>query len=341
LTDVRTGYHVWAERFDRLLEDILDLQEEVARNIVEALRLSLTESEKAALAKRPTDDLRAYDFYMRGQDLVSRRGRKNAEQAVQMLERALAIDPSFVRAHSALAEACAHIFAWYDGDPKWLARIIEVSEKALVLEPGSLQARLALGTVYVYQKRFDEAKRAFESVVRERPDFYEATLWLGMVFHRMGEHDAAIRCFMRANELKPYSEEPWIHLDMSYRRKGDLASSEAANRRILETGSRRLELDPDDTITRSRVACAYARSGEREKALAEVRDIREADPTDGLALYNVACALAELGEKTEMLACLRIAFAGGQVFHDWAHTDPDFHAYWADEGFRRLVEEFD
>jgi adenylate cyclase len=277
---------------------------------------------------------------MRGKDLISRRGRKNAEQAVQMFERALVIDAGFVGALSGLAQACAHIFAWYDGGPKWLGRTIEVSEKALARDPGSFEARHALATVYVHQKRFNEAKRSFESIIRERPDFYEAFLWLGMVFDRTGEHDAAISCFVRASELKPYSEEPWVHLDMVYREMGNYASSDAARRKSLEIGIRKLELNPDDTITRSRVANAYARLGEREKALAEVGKIRKSDPTDSHAHYNAACTLAALGEKSEMLQCLKLAFEGGKVFHGSITNDPDFNEYREDEDFRRLVGEF-
>jgi len=341
LTDVRAGYHIWAERFDRLLEDIFDLQNEVARRIVDALQLSLTESDKAALTKRPTDDLRAYDFYMRGKDLISRRGRRNAELSIQMFERSISIDPDFVQALSGLSEACSHMFTWYDGDQKWLARILELSEKALTLDPGSIEAHLALGSVYFHQKRFDEAQRIFEKLIRENPGFYEGFLWLGMISDLTGEYEYAVRCYTRATEVKAYSEEPWLRLDMTYRRMGKRELSEVAARTGLEIGIHKLELNPDDTITRSRVATCYARFHDRDSAIAEVRKIRAADHTDSQALYNAACTLASLGEKDEMLECLRIALGGGAVYRGWVKKDPDFNAYRSDPDFQRLVEEFE
>jgi adenylate cyclase len=302
------------------------------------LRLSLTESEKASLSRRPTDDLRAYDFYMRGKDLVLHRGRKNAELAIQMFERAISIDPDFVGALSGLAEACSHMFTWYDGDQQWLARIIELSEKALALDPGSLEARVALGCVYLHQKRFGEARRVFERLIQEQPDFYEAFLWLGMVCDLTGEYDEAVRCYTRAIQLKPYSEEPLVRLDMAYRRLGNEELSEATAHTVLETGIRRLALNPDDTVTRSRVAIYYARFRQRENAIAEVRKIHAADPTDSHAHYNAACALAALGEKEELLDYLRIAFKGGAAFRGWVKNDPDFKEYLKDPDFQRLID---
>ncbi len=341
LTDVRTGYHTWAERFDRLLEDIFDLQNDVSGKIVDALRISLSESEKASLTRRPTDDLRAYDFYMRGKDLVLHRGRKNAELSIQMYERALSIDPDFVGALSGLAEACSHMYTWYDGHQKWLARIIELSEKALALDPGSLEARLALGSVYVHQKRFGEAKLVFKKLIQEKPDFYEGFLWLGMACDLTGEYNDAVLCYTQATQVKPYSEEPLVRLDMTYRRQGNEELSKATAHTVLETGIRRLALNPDDTVTRSRVAIYYARFRQRENAMAEVRKTHAADPTDSHAHYNAACALATLGEKREMLNYLRIAFEGGAAFRGWVKNDPDFERYLKDPDFQRLVGEFE
>src|SRR5204863_7783201 len=104
LISVRDGYHLWAERFDRLVEDILDLQNEVSQKIVEALKVSLSDSERELLTQKPTDDLRAYDFYMRGRELLYLRGKRNTESAIEMFQNAAAIDPSFASSYAGLAE---------------------------------------------------------------------------------------------------------------------------------------------------------------------------------------------------------------------------------------------
>src|SRR4030095_9978168 len=88
LVSVRDGYHLWAERFDRMVEDIFDLQNEVSQKIVDALKISLTETQRELLTQNPTDDLRAYDFYMRGRELLYLKGRRNTESAMGMFENA-------------------------------------------------------------------------------------------------------------------------------------------------------------------------------------------------------------------------------------------------------------
>ncbi|UCE18352.1 MAG: protein kinase, partial [Gemmatimonadota bacterium] len=124
LIDVRSGFQVWAERYDRLIEDIFDVQMEVSENIAEALKVSLTESEKQSLAKKPTDDLRAYDFYMRGSEFLLRRGHRDRLTAIQMFEHALSIDSDFSLAYIALAEAYSFNYLFYSGDRAWLEKMM-------------------------------------------------------------------------------------------------------------------------------------------------------------------------------------------------------------------------
>ena len=137
LVNVRDGYHLWAERFDRLVEDIFDLQNEVSQKIVDALKISLTESERQLLTQKPTDDLRAYDFYMRGRELLYLKGRRNTENAIEMFQNAVAIDPGFALSYAGLAEAYSSMYEWYDGNSSWLSKAIEMNQKALSLDPTS------------------------------------------------------------------------------------------------------------------------------------------------------------------------------------------------------------
>src|SRR5213594_655423 len=130
LINVRDGYHLWAERFDRLVEDIFDVQNEVSQKIAEALKISLTEAERQLLAKKPTDDLRAYDFYMQGRELLYLKGKKNTEKAIAMFENAVAIDSGFASSYAGLAEAYSYMYEWYDGNPVWLGKAIETNQKA-------------------------------------------------------------------------------------------------------------------------------------------------------------------------------------------------------------------
>ncbi len=341
LIDVGTGFHLWAERFDRLVEDIFDLQTEVSEKIAEALKVSLSESEKKSLAQKPTDDLRAYDFYMRGRELLYRRGKKNNELAIQMFENALSIDSNFAAAYAGLSEAYSYMYSWYDGDPKWLGKIIEMSQKALSLEPDSVEAQFGIGMVYYHQKRFTEAKRTLEKVIQKNPDYYDPYRWLGIISDITGDYDAALGFYEHCARLKPYSEEPWMHFDMTYRRKGDKNASDEAKRKLLEVGARKLEVNPDDAITLSRMAGPYSHFGEKEKAYAALKRVLEIDPTDGLAQYNCACTYAVLADNKEALACLRNAVQSGyKNVSEWVKSDPDLVSLHKDPEFKTLIAEF-
>lgn len=340
--DVRTGFHVWANRFDRLIEDIFDIQNEVSQKIAEALRVSLTESEKQLLAKKPTDDLRAYDFYMRGRELLYRRGKKNNEAAIQMFETALSLDLNFASAYAALAEAYSYMYGWYDGDSRWLAKTIEVSQKALNFDPHSVEAQFGIGTVYFHQKRYGEAIKAFKKVIEERPDYYDAYRWLGITSDILGEYDAAKQYYERCAELKPYSEEPWMHFYMTYLRKGDIKASDQAKKKLLEVGARKLEVNPDDAITLSRMAGPVAYFGDKDKARSMLKKVLEIDASDGLAQYNCACTYSVLGDQQQALICLRNALQSGyKNVREWVKIDPDLSTIRESLQFKALLAEFE
>jgi non-specific serine/threonine protein kinase len=340
LIDVQTGFHVWAERYDRLIEDIFDLQDEIAQNIVKALKVSLTESEKESLTKKPTDDLRAYDFYMRGRESLFKRGKKNTVAAIQMLENAITLDSNFTNAHAALAEAYSNMYTFYEGTPEWLEKTIESSQKALTLDPGSIEAQFGIGMVYFHQKRYLEVQRTLESVIQQNPDHYDAYRWLGITSDILKEYDAALGWYEHCVTLKPYSEEPWMHIDMTCRRKGDAKGSELATRKLVEVAERKLNVNPDDVIVLSRVANPYAQSGDKEKTYRALRRVLELDPEDGLAIYNCACTYAMLGDKKEAFDCLRNASRKGYKYvSEWVKSDPDFALYHEDPEFNSLLSE--
>lgn len=340
LINVRDGFHVWAERFDRLFEDIFDLQNEVSQKIAQALKVSLTESEKQLLAKKPTDDLRAYDFYMRGRELLYLKGKRNTEAAIQMFEGAAAIDPHFASAYAGLAEAYSHMYEWYDGSGQWLGKSIETNQKALTLDPQLVEAQFGIAMVYFHHRRFVESKRTIEEILKTNAEFHPGYLRLGMIADLSGELDSALRYYQRATELKPYDEDSWRFLAGAHRKLGNLEAAEEAALKVIEVTSRKLEASQNDTTVMSRLAEAYARFCGKEEALATLKRVFQLGADDGLALYNCACAYALLGQKTPALLTLRRAYESGfRTVGYWAKTDSAFDSMHDDEEFQQLIAE--
>ena len=168
LIDTRTDFPLWSERYDREMKDIFEVQDEIAHKIADALRITLTPQEQQALAAKPTENLQAYDLYLRGRSYVRRQTRTDLEAALQMFETAVAQDPGFALGYSAIAYACALYHHNYERDPIWLDRAREAAERAAELQP-------------------------------ELPETEVARAW---VLHAGGEHDQAIEIVRRAIERK-------------------------------------------------------------------------------------------------------------------------------------------
>ena len=340
LISVRDGYQLWAERFDRLVEDIFDLQNEVSHKIVDALKVSLSEAERQLLAQKPTDDLLAYDFYMRGRELLYLKGRRNTESAIKMFEDAVAIDSRFANAYAGLAEAYSSMYEWYDGNSMWLSKAIEMNQHALELEPSSLEAKYGIAMVYFHHRRFAESRRTIEEILKENSEFFPGHIRLGMIAELSNDLEAALKHYQRAAELKPYDEDAFIFLTGVYKRRGDITAAEEAALKVIEITSRKLEASLDDIIVMSRLAEAYARFGSREEANATLRRVLELEPNDGLAVYNCSCAYALMGEKSASLVLLRRAFAiGFRAVAHWARADSAFDAIRGDDEFQSLLVE--
>ncbi len=340
LINVRDGYHLWAERFDRQLEDIFDLQNEVSQKIVDALKISLTDTERQLLTQKPTDDLRAYDFYMRGRELLYLKGKRNTESAIQMFQNAVTIDPNFASSYAGLAEAYSSMYEWYDGNSAWLTKAIEMNQKALELEPTSLEAQFGIAMVYFHHRRFAEAQRALEAILKENSEFYPAYMRLGMIAELTNNPESALKYYRQASKLKPYDEDAWLYLADVSRNLGNIEAANSAALKVIEITARKLEASHDDIIVMSRLAESYARFGSREEASATLKRVLELEPNDGLALYNCACAYAFLAEKETAMLLLRRAYESGfRMVGHWASRDNAFELLRKDPEFQQLLPE--
>jgi serine/threonine protein kinase len=338
LLDVGNGSHVWAERFDRNVDDIFELQNEIAQKIFQALKVSLTETEKETLQANPTDNLKAYDLYMRGRELVNRRDKKYNEEAIQMFEKAISMDSNFASAFAGLAEAYSYMYELYDGNTLWLEKCIECNQKALTLDPNSVEAKFGIAMVYFYQKRISESKTELEAIVEDNPKFYSAYVRLGMISELSNDVDSAIRYYQIASGLKPHDEEPWVHLDSVFRRKGDVNSADAAAVKVIEITAQKLEASQEDPVVMSRLAMAYGRFKGIEEGNAILRKLFENDINDGLVLYYCSCTYALLGEKSKALISLKKAFNSGfRGLANWAKTESSFDLLRGDPLFLELI----
>jgi serine/threonine protein kinase/tetratricopeptide (TPR) repeat protein len=206
LIDAATDAHLWAERYDRTLDDAFAIQSEVAERIVAAVGGALTNTEQSSLTAAPTASAEAYRLYMQGREYSLRPGylRKDVEFAQQFYEQALILDPSFALAHAALSQVHGKMY-WYRFDPSSAraARQREEAEAALRLAPDLPQVHIAMGVVYYYRRDWQRALHEYEIALKDLPN--DAGLWasIGYVNRRMGNWEKVFEAFEKATELNP------------------------------------------------------------------------------------------------------------------------------------------
>ena len=318
LIDARSDEHLWAERYDRDLEDIFAIQADVADRIVAALRLRLSPVERERLAEAPTRDLRAYQHYLRGVHFWNRRERAAARLAQREYEAAIELDPSYAQPWAGLASLHAMVTDW---DPvkarERLGRATEAAERALALDPSLGVAYAALGEIRLRESNWEEAERCFQRAIELGPNHATAHQWYAHYLAAMGRFDEANGEIGRALELDPLSLPVLTEAGnvMLYARRFDEA---VARYRAA------LDLDPTFLPAGFRLADLYQVTGRGEEAIAEWRKFgvtRRPGAEGRDAYFESALALAdEKGAPPVFLASMcSVAGRTDQAFEYLEH----------------------
>ena len=204
LIDVKTIDHVWAERYDRDLQDVFNLQDEVSQKIVSALALKLTEGETARILKKDTDNMDAYDAHLRGMEYYSRFSSHYNEKARELFKRAIQLDPRFATAHASLGWTYFSdwTMGWTD-DSAALERAHESAEIALSLDTDASKALCLLGSVLLWEKKHEEAITAYEKSLSLNPNYAEALSGMGDTLSWAGRPKEGIPLIEEAISLNP------------------------------------------------------------------------------------------------------------------------------------------
>jgi Tfp pilus assembly protein PilF len=285
LIDASDGGHLWAERYDRQAEDVFAVQDDVTRAIVAALSAELTESDRAALDRpRGTRNLEAYDALLRGRKYLDTVSRENVEQAKELFEKAIALDPNYARAYTNLGFLYWHEWRLWGRDRDGnLTKAMELGRKAIELDDRSAGAHLLVALVHQYRGEHDEAEVEGRNVLALEPTQAETLGNLGRFLKASGRFEEAIAVLEKAMRIDPHHPPDWIGwLGQSHFRLGRY--DEAI--RILEAG---VAKHPDVLPLQLYLAQSYAMSGQAEQAKAHVAEVLRLNPDftiDAYAAYN-------------------------------------------------------
>jgi adenylate cyclase len=322
LIDADSGFHVWSETFDRELEDIFAVQDEIARSIVDALEITLSPKQERAIEKTPTANINAYDCYLRGRRFLhDQRGGLNP--AMEEFSRAIEIDPGFALAYAGLADTAHMSYMWYEKNEANLKRADEASRKALELDPDLAEAHSARGNALTLEKRYEEAEREFEQAIRLDSTLYEAYYFYGRSTLMQGKYEKAAQMFEGACAVRPDDYQAPLLVTQVYRSLGREAEVVASFERGVRLVKKHVKLNPDDLRALVLGAHALLETGEGELARAWAMRALEQSPDDRSVLYNLACFYALGGEITTAIDCLEKAAAVGHLSREWLDHDSD------------------
>jgi adenylate cyclase len=302
LIDATTGGHLWSERYDRPLQDIFALQDEVVQKIVTTLKLQLSVQEQGILVRKTTDNLEAYDYYLRGRAHFNRFTQEANAQARQMFEQALALDPQYAEAYAFLGATyfAEWAFQWSQ-DSQALDQALALAQRAVAVDDSLAQAHATLGNVYVWKKQYDQAIAEAERAIALDSNFAEAYMGLGEILKFAGRPEEALGLIEKAMRLNPHYPATYLFcLGTHYRLMG-------RNEEAIAAFKRALTRNPDFLPVHINLAVVYSELGREEEARAEAAEVLRINPKYSLEVLRQITPFKDPAVLERMFAALRKA----------------------------------
>jgi TolB-like protein len=367
LVNATDGYQLWSQAYDRELTDVFAVQEEIARAIVQALRVKLGVAEGAALSAAPTRDLEAYDLYLKGRFAWNQRTAAAITEAVKYLEQAVARDIGFARAWAGLADAYILLvpYAGASREDTW-PKARAAAQRALALDSTLAEAHtsLAYGSM-IYGWDWAAAEASFRRAIAANPDYATGHHWYADFLAGRGRLEESVREMERAHALDPLSriigtELAWIYylmrrndeaeaqlrrtlaLDPNYPHAslnlGLVFTAKGRYAEAIQALRRGIELGGDYDVQYAALITAYARAGDRSDALKLMDEVAERAKRGEFGSFTLAVAYGALGETDRGIALLHRAIDERDIFMPEIFFDPLLDPLRRDPGFRGVEE---
>ena len=339
LIDGASGDHVWADRYDRDLDDIFAIQDEISKAIVAALKLKLLPEEKKAIEQRGTSNVEAYKLYLMARQywLTGNHGDPRREERVmRMCGRAVQMDPYYPQAWALLAIAQSNLRYNFrrEVDDGFAA-----AHTALAIDPNVGEAHCAIARRYEEQGRHSEAEVEIEKALALAPDSWEVNKEAARLRKGRRQFEAAIRHYEKALEVMDNDFHAWALLATCCQAMGDSKKVKRCGAKMVSEAERALQQDPSNGAALGIIAGGYAILNEKERAQEWIERAMLIDPDNANMKYNFACVLAAyVGDKDEALRLLGLALArSSESMLQATEVDPDFDSLRDDPRFQAMI----
>ncbi|MGE0820715.1 MAG: tetratricopeptide repeat protein [Candidatus Binatia bacterium] len=339
LIDATTGYHLWSERYDRPLTDIFAVQDDIVQKIVTTLQLQLSLQEQGLITRKTTNNLEAYDSYLRGLEYYYRTTKEDNLQARQLYEKAIALDPQYAEAYARLGFTYYIEWLWrWSPDLHTLEQGVAVGQRAVAFDDSLPMAHALLGLIYARQKQYEQALAESERAIALDPNNAESYARQAETLYTLGRSEEALRAAEHAMRLNPranvtqlislgsayyflgrYTEaistlksllarnpnhvDAYILLSASYLQQWvfQQEEDEQALTRALAAAQRVLVLSTAHPVGHRLVGYVYLCQKQHEQALAEMEQALTLDPENALSYASRAEVLGSMGKTGEAL----------------------------------------
>jgi serine/threonine protein kinase/Flp pilus assembly protein TadD len=322
LIKVEDGYHLWSEQYNREMDDVFAIQDEISESIVQALRVKINPEEELIRKKAPTRSMEAYQLYLQGR-AMSHLAADRIDSAVELFSEAIKLDPNYALAYAGLADALSINYQFSGNDENDLNNAIKASTKAIELDSDLAEAYSAYAVAVSQKKEYEEAENNFLKAIELNPSLFEAYYNFGRVCFVQGQYEKGGQLLEQASNVKLDDYQAPLLAASLYSKVGQKEKMEELALKGIEIARRRLVINPTDVRAIYLGAGAYERLGDYETAIEWANKAIELAPDDHSVYYNVACIYSRMKQVDEAIDHLKKAIDRRFSAKLWIETDPD------------------
>jgi non-specific serine/threonine protein kinase len=326
------GSHLWSNRYDRVMEDVFSIQEDIANNVATALKGFLTSREKEFI-RRPETIIGAYEYFLKGRQLFHM---LHLDEAKEMFENAIKLDSKYALAYAGLADTHSWMYEWEGGKNSDLLAAEENSIKAITLAPGISESHSSRGFVLSLAKKYNEAENEFKEAIRLNSNSFDAYYLYGRVSFARGQVEKSAELFLKASKVRPEDFQSVLLYAQSLHVLGRVNHREVL-REGVERAKKHLQLNPNDRRALSLTSGSLYEVGEEKEAFNWINKALELYPEDAGVLINATCLFAKAGIKERALDLLELAVGKGFGKKEWIAHDPDYDSLRNEPRFKVLL----
>jgi adenylate cyclase len=334
LIRVADGSHLWSGRYDRELEDIFAIQDDIAWNVATSLKGYLTSWEQKVI-RRPETLVEAYEYFLKGKQLFHK---LFLVEAKEMFEKAIKLDSDYALAYAGLADVHSWLYEWEGSRESDLHLAEEYSLKALTLDPNMAESHVSRAFALTLASKNDEADQEFKEAIRLNSNSFDAYYLYARSCFARGQTEKSAELFLKASEVRREDFQSLLLRALALRILGKNEEKNEALSEGLVKVRKQLKINPTDRRALSMASSSLYEYGEHEEAIQWINRALELYPEDAGVLINAACLFALEGNKEKSLTILEHAFRKGLGNLKWISHDPDFDSLRNEPRFIALVK---